>query len=61
MLAGDVNGDGTVDTSDLQEVQANTNSGVVTEDNFRDDVSGDGRINGADISLVRAALGNSLP
>jgi hypothetical protein len=61
MLAGDVNGDGTVDGNDLHSVRMNSGRGLVTEDNFRNDVSADGKVNHADISLTRAARGNSLP
>ena len=60
-LAGDMNGDGRVDRTDLQSVRNNSGAGLVTEANFRNDVSGDGKINHADISLTRAARGNSLP
>jgi hypothetical protein len=61
MLAGDVNGDGTVDGTDLHLVRMNSGRGLVTDANFRNDVSGDGKVNHADISLTRAARGNSLP
>ena len=54
-LAGDVNGDGTVDGTDLQSVRMNSGRGLVTDANFRNDVSGDGKVNHADISLTRAA------
>jgi hypothetical protein len=60
-LAGDVNGDGRVDGTDLQLVRSNSGAGLVTDANFRNDVSGDGKVNHADISLTRAARGNSLP
>ena len=42
-LAGDVNGDGRVDGTDLQSVRSNSGAGLVTEANFRNDVSADGR------------------
>ena len=60
-LAGDINGDGTVDGNDLQSVRMNSGAGLVTDANFRNDVSGDGKVNHADISLTKAARGNSLP
>jgi hypothetical protein len=60
-LAGDINGDGTVDGTDLHSVRMNSGRGLVTDANFRNDVSGDGKVNHADISLTRAARGNSLP
>ena len=60
-LAGDVNGDGRVDGTDLQSVRSNSGRGLVTDANFRNDVSGDGKVNHADISLTKAAQGNSLP
>ena len=56
-LAGDINGDGRVDGTDLQSVRRNSGAGLVTDANFRNDVSGDGKVNHADISLTRAARG----
>ena len=61
MLAGDINGDGTVDGNDLHSVRSNSGRGLVTDANFRNDVSADGKVNHADISLTKAARGNSLP
>ncbi len=61
MLAGDVNGDRTVDGNDLQQVRMNSGRGLVTDANFRNDVSADGKVNHADIKLTKAAQGNSLP
>jgi hypothetical protein len=60
-LAGDVNGDRTVDGNDLHSVRMNSGRGLVTDDNFRNDVSNDGKVNHADISLTKATRGNSLP
>jgi hypothetical protein len=61
MLAGDVNGDRTVDGNDLHSVRMSSGRGLVTDANFRNDVSGDGKVNHADIKLTRDAQGNSLP
>ena len=60
-LAGDVNGDGTVDGTDLHQVRMNSGRGLVTGATFRNDVSGDGKVNHADIKLTRDAQDNSLP
>jgi Dockerin type I domain len=61
VLAGDVNGDRTVNNTDVREVQMNVGRGRINGDNFRDDVTVDGKINHADANLVRGARHTSLP
>lgn len=59
ILIGDVNGDGAVTSTDVDQVKAQSNQRVTTA-NFRDDVTVDGTINGTDMSLVKSKLGTSL-
>lgn len=60
VLIGDVNGDGLVTSSDVDQVKAQSNQRV-TIANFRDDVTIDGAINGSDMSLVKSKAGTRLP
>jgi hypothetical protein len=60
LLIGDVNGDGTVDNTDVHQVTTHVGQ-TVTQDNFRNDVNVDVFINRDDVNLVRANLGHSLP
>ncbi len=55
---GDVNGNGTVTSSDIGQVKANAGA-PVDQSNFRSDVTANGSINGSDISAVKAAAGGS--
>jgi hypothetical protein len=57
ILAGDVNGDGVVNASDL----VLTNSGVAQPYNIFYDINGDGIVNAADATAVRARLNTKLP
>ncbi len=58
-LAGDVSGNGSVNSSDFGSIKAN--SGVpVSATNFRNDVVVNGAINGTDVSQVKALSGNIL-
>jgi hypothetical protein len=59
VLLGDVNGSGTVSTSDIGQTkaQAGTTSGTT----FRSDVVANGSINATDISVVKSRAGTSLP
>ncbi len=61
LLFGDVNQDGTVDKTDLRQVQTMIGRGLVDDSNFIDDVTVDGHINRADTQTVKANAGNSLP
>ena len=60
LLIGDVNGDSTVDTADVSQTHAELGH-PATSANFRDDVNVDGVINHTDVSIVKAAVGTSLP
>ena len=60
ILAGDVSGNGTVNSSDVS--QAKIQSGVaVTGANFRADVIPNAAINSSDIGLVKSKSGTSFP
>jgi hypothetical protein len=59
-LAGDVNGAGGVNTSDIGQVKSLSGQGV-TSRNFRSDVNTSGTINSTDIGIVKSRSGNSLP
>ncbi len=59
-LAGDVNGSGTVTSSDLSSVKANTNV-TVSAANFLNDVVVNGAINSSDVGQVKALSGGVLP
>lgn len=59
-LPGDVNGDGTVDKSDVKALKASYRSDVGDNDyNFNADANRDGRIGQADLSLTKRNLGVS--
>lgn len=64
-LLGDVNGDRTVDATDLNQVRtdaADTSANtVITSANFRSDVVANGAINSADAAITNSALGHRLP
>jgi uncharacterized delta-60 repeat protein len=60
VLVGDINGNGSVNASDI--IQAKLRSGHVVDDsNFRNDVTVDGSINATDVSLVKSRSGTALP
>jgi hypothetical protein len=59
VLLGDVNGNGSVTTSDIGQTKAQ--AGTVTATTFRSDVVVNGTINATDISLVKSRAGTSLP
>ena len=60
VLNGDVDGNKTVNTTDVNLTRAQVGN-PVTSSNFREDVRVDGAINGADVRAVRNALGHNLP
>ena len=60
VLAGDVNGNGSVTATDISQTKSQSGT-QVTNANFRADVVVSGSINGSDISLVKAFSGTSLP
>jgi hypothetical protein len=60
LLLGDVNGDGVVDSADLDIV--NSQIGQPTNgENFRSDINNDGVISGADAQIVTRQQGTRLP
>jgi hypothetical protein len=59
LLAGDVDGDGTVTTADNDAIKGHLRQ-PVDSSNFRNDVQPNGTINQLDGRVVRANLGNSL-
>jgi N-acetylneuraminic acid mutarotase len=59
ILVGDVNGNGTVNASDI--TQTKTNSGVsVDATNFRSDINANGSVNASDVTLVKSNSGTGL-
>jgi hypothetical protein len=60
VLAGDVNGNGSVTSSDLGSAKAEANA-PLTATNFRADVTPNGTINASDVAFVKAASGSSVP
>jgi len=60
ILAGDTNGNRTVNAADVAQTKAELGA-PVDPTNFRTDVNANGTINAADTSLVKANAGNSVP
>jgi hypothetical protein len=60
VLVGDVNGNRTVNASDVGLTKAQVGQ-PVTGSNFREDVNADGSINVADVAQVKANVGTALP
>ena len=60
VLAGDTNGNGTVNAGDIGQTKAQSGQ-TVTGANFRTDVNANGSINAGDIGLVKAQSGTVLP
>ncbi len=58
-LDGDLNGDGQVNSGDLDLVRGNW--GGIVQPNTSGDANGDGFVNSADLDIVRANWGASLP
>ena len=59
VLVGDVNGNATVNSSDVSQSKAHIGQ-AVTGANFRTDVTANGTINSGDTSLVKSNLGTGL-
>ena len=60
VLIGDVNGNGTVNATDVVEVKSRIGQPVDTT-NFRSDVNANGSINAGDIVITKTNLGTGLP
>ena len=60
VLVGDVNGNTSVNASDVSLTKAEVGQ-PVTSSNFREDVNADGSINIADVAQVKANVGTALP
>ena len=60
MLIGDVNGDKTVNPTDVSLTRGQIGR-AVTGANFREDAKISGTINSADVKQVRSANGHTLP
>lgn len=60
ILAGDTNGDGTVNSGDSQQTRSRSGQ-PITLANFRSDVNADGLLNSGDSFLVRKNSGAALP
>jgi hypothetical protein len=60
LLLADVNGDGVVDTFDVNRTKRERGQRANT-DNFREDVNVSGFISATDVSLVKSKLGTMLP
>jgi len=60
VLAGDANGNGSVNATDIGLVKSQAGQ-PVTAANFRADVIANGAINASDISLAKASAGTALP
>ena len=56
LRTGDVNADGVVNQTDLEEIRMNVGQGLVTQDNFRDDITVDGKVNHGDTTLEKSKL-----
>ncbi len=60
VLAGDTNGDGVVNSTDVAQTKRQVGS-IVSDANFRQDVTADNSINSSDIANVKAQSGKAIP
>jgi serine protease AprX len=60
ILAGDVNGNKTVNGTDVSQTKLQSGA-LITAANFREDVVVSGAINGTDVSLVKSHSGTGVP
>jgi hypothetical protein len=60
VLVGDVNGNATVNSSDVSLSKSQVGQ-AVSGSNFREDVNVNGLINSADVALVKSEVGTALP
>jgi hypothetical protein len=60
MLIGDVNGNATVNATDVSLTKSQVGQ-AVSGSNFREDVNANGLINSVDVALVKSKVGTALP
>ena len=60
LLEGDVNGNGTVNASDVAQTKSRIGQ-AVSATNFKSDVNTNGSINASDVSIVKGKVGTGLP
>ena len=60
LLTGDVDGNGSVKSTDISQTKANSGKLIDTA-NFRSDASANGLINATDIALIKSHSGTGLP
>ena len=60
MLAGDVNGNGAVNATDVSQAKSQVGQ-TVGSANFKSDVNSSGSINATDVSLIKANVGTGAP
>ena len=60
VLLGDVNGNGSVNSTDISQTKLQSGQ-AVTNANFREDVNANGSINATDVSSVKLKSGTALP
>jgi hypothetical protein len=60
VLAGDINANGLVNSTDITQTQAQSGQ-AVTSANFRTDINANGFINSTDVSIVQSKSGTGLP
>jgi hypothetical protein len=60
VLVGDVNGNGTVNATDVALTKSQVGQSV-TMSNFREDVNANGTISSTDVAIVKSKVGTALP
>ena len=60
LLAGDVNGNGAVNATDVSQAKSQVGQ-TVGSANFKSDVNSSGSINATDVSLIKANVGTGAP
>jgi hypothetical protein len=56
LRVADVNGDGAVNSADINEIRMHIGRGLVDDSDFRDDITVDGKINHGDKTLAKSKL-----
>jgi hypothetical protein len=60
VLIGDVNGNKTVNATDVALVKSQVGH-AITGSNFREDVNADGSISSSDVALTKSDVGHGVP